>query len=821
MRPHGSLFLLSGTLIVFCSQSLLAEPPKTPVPTDPHLTVELVAMEPDIRTPTSVQVDQHGRIWVLENNTHFRPKSYTGPASDRVLILDDFGPNGRARKITVWADGFRDGMSLLVLPNGAGTLVSTRSGTIRFRDIDGDGIADERTAVLRMQTKTEYPHNGLSGLAMGPDGKIYLGLGENFGNEWILTGSDDVELRGADEGAIFRFNPDGTGLEWFALGVWNPFGITVRPDGQIFAVDNDPSGGSLCRLLHVVRGGDYGYRYRYGRTTDHPFLAWFGQIPGTLPPVCLVGEAPCGIVTYKRSGLGAFPAEYDGQLIGTTWSDHAIQRYPLEQKGVSFVSKPETIVKGDHFFRPTGIAQAPDGSLVVGDWADGEYEVHGKGRIWRIRRAQREYRPQPALAKSSPAPTSALQSLLNGSASREKIVAGFSSEDPFIFHGAVLAAAEERDIKRLSQLSISRNAKERLGALLAMRKARIPEAAALLPRWLSDDEGAVRRAALQWITEEKRVGLQPQLARALEGLPSRTTFQAYLATIQMLESGQPDPKATTKQTAEVALDPKRAPELRALALRLLPTGFADLKTDTLAKLTADESPEIQVEAVRILAARPEAKAQAELRRIATGDDKDLAAEAIAGLALSSDQPATASILRRVVANDDELTREAQRSLGTAAPASERLDVTALLALEGNPAAGRRLFFHPNGPRCYTCHTVEGRGTTIGPDLTQMGRFTPEQILEAIREPSKEIAPVYAQWHITMNDGQEAFGIDLFEDNKTTVSLLDATGRKAKYKIVDMVSREVLPISMMPPGLDATLTAQETRDLIEFLRERRD
>src|SRR4030095_16155275 len=81
-------------------------------------TVELVASEPDLRTPTAIAVDPRGRVWVLENNTHFRPKNYDAPSSDRVLILDDFGDDGRARKITTFADGFSDGMGLLLLPGG-------------------------------------------------------------------------------------------------------------------------------------------------------------------------------------------------------------------------------------------------------------------------------------------------------------------------------------------------------------------------------------------------------------------------------------------------------------------------------------------------------------------------------------------------------------------------------------------------------------------------------------------------------------------------------------------------------------------------------
>src|SRR4051794_14556458 len=64
-----------------------------PAASDNRLTVELIAKEPDIVTPTGVAVDERGRIFVIENHTHQRPAKYKGPATDRIRILEDFGPD--------------------------------------------------------------------------------------------------------------------------------------------------------------------------------------------------------------------------------------------------------------------------------------------------------------------------------------------------------------------------------------------------------------------------------------------------------------------------------------------------------------------------------------------------------------------------------------------------------------------------------------------------------------------------------------------------------------------------------------------------------
>src|SRR5207253_11035863 len=225
--------------------------------------------------------------------------------------------------------------------------------------------------------------NGLSGVAFDAEGNLYFGLGENEGLPYRLVGTDGSSASGGGEGgSIYRCRPDGSKLTRVATGFWNPFGLGIDPFGRLFAVDNDPDSRGPCRLMHIVEGGDYGYRYRNGRKGIHPFTAWDGELPGTLPMVAGTGEAPCGVLAYESTGL---PPEYRGDLIVTSWGDHVIERFRLTKRGASFTSKSEPIVRGGEDFRPVGIATAPDGSLYVSDWVDKSYPVHGKGRIWRIK----------------------------------------------------------------------------------------------------------------------------------------------------------------------------------------------------------------------------------------------------------------------------------------------------------------------------------------------------------------------------------------------------------------------------------------------------
>lgn len=349
---------------------------------DERLAIELFADAPQIVTPTGIAVDDDGRVLVIECHTHFPPEGYAGPKTDRIRAFEDTDGDGRADKITTFYEGTSATMSLAIHPDGS-VYVATRSEIFRLRDKDHDGIADERTPIAHLETAGNYPHNGLSGFAFDFAGNVYFGFGENLGADYTLIGSDDRKLLGGGEGGnIYRCRPDGSELHRVATGFWNPFHLCFDTFGRLFAVDNDPDSRPPCRLLHIVEDGDYGYRFRNGRKGLHPFTAWNGELPGTLPMVAGTGEAPSGILAYESDNL---PEDYIGDLLCTSWGDHRIDRFRLKPHGSSFISTAEPIIVGGENFRPVGIALAPDGSLYISDWVDKAYQLHGKGRIWRIK----------------------------------------------------------------------------------------------------------------------------------------------------------------------------------------------------------------------------------------------------------------------------------------------------------------------------------------------------------------------------------------------------------------------------------------------------
>ena len=149
-------------------------------------------------------------------------------------------------------------------------------------DTDDDGVGDLEETLASLDTLADYPHNGLSGMAWHPDGGLVFSLGENFGQNWTLTARDASKESGRGEGGVFRCTADGKQLRRIARGFWNPFGLLVRDDGEIFAAENDPGSRPPCRLLNIVEGADDGFQWVYGSASIHPFVAWNGELRGTL-----------------------------------------------------------------------------------------------------------------------------------------------------------------------------------------------------------------------------------------------------------------------------------------------------------------------------------------------------------------------------------------------------------------------------------------------------------------------------------------------------------------------------------------------------------
>ncbi len=863
----------TAACLLACASALGASetPGEFPRLVDDRLEISLYAADPDIVTPIGAAVDATGRLFVIESHTHLPPADYPGPKLDRIKIFEGRRPDGRAERVSVFADDVDEGNNLAFAPDGTLYVCAAKS-VFALHDRDRDGRSEGRTTVLELDTAQTYPHNQLLALTFSVDGWLYVSRGNVGGVAYAWVGADGRRLEGyGDGGDVVRCRLDGTGLERVATGFWNAFDLRFDARGRLLLVDNDPDSRGPNRLVHVVMGGDYGYRSLYGGGGIHPYQAWEGELPGTLPYVAGVGEAPSGVLDAGRAAL---PEDYRDTVLVTVWGEHNVSLVRLRPDGVSLSGRAEPFLHGGSDFRPVALAPAPDGSVFLTDWMLKDYPNHGRGRIWRIstKAGIATMPPRPPWTLPEPdADRARLESVLSLSASPTPAIGelrtALASPDPFLRNAAVtvLAGAPfHEDAKR--ELD-NPDARVRLGALLALRRADVDEPAALLVPRLQDPDLEVRLAALLWTGEKVLKTLLPAAAQAVEhpALDPRL-FEVWLATMQILHSdveklyaartpgGRIPRRPEPGFLKSLAADPDRPPALRALALFRLSDPSEPETRDLLLRLATGADPVLREAAVRVSTVARDPVAAPVLRKLALDPSLSPAtrADALAGVGLSADesllpllvdpsrevriqavrtlrfaagQPAVGPALeRRLATAEDEATASDLRfALGREDPASRPGSLEAWrerLASGGDIAAGRRAYLSPVGA-CVLCHRIDGQGGAIGPDLTVIGRTADRgQLLRSIIHPSDDVAPQFQGWEILTNDGRSIVGLQGHYRTAGGATILGLDGREVNVGEDELKVMRALPESLMPAGLHAVYSVEEFRDLIAYLESLR-
>lgn len=211
-----------------------------------------------------------------------------------------------------------------------------------FYDTDHDGVADASARLISDIAfgfdKRSADHT-TNGLEMGVDGWIYIACGD-FGF-MHATGSDGrtLQMRG---GGVVRFRPDGSGLETFADGTRNIYGISISPTLDLFARDNTNDGGGWNVRFHHLSGlEDHGYPRLFRNFAEEivPPLADYG------------GGSGCGACFLSEPGI---PPAWNNGVYTCDWGREGSFRHPVNRQGAGFMENGEPA----RFFkmpRPTDI----------------------------------------------------------------------------------------------------------------------------------------------------------------------------------------------------------------------------------------------------------------------------------------------------------------------------------------------------------------------------------------------------------------------------------------------------------------------------------
>jgi putative membrane-bound dehydrogenase-like protein len=838
MRAPNILIVLAVSLTPLVSRS--AEPVAVPEVSDPALKIELFAQEPMVQQPIGMTFTQDGKLLVIQSNTHFRPKNYTGPQHDRILWLVDADGDGKAETAEVFFEDTDMTMDIATAPDGS-IYVATRDEILRLRDDDRDGKAEKADRKLVfMATQGRYPHNGLSGLAFDGKGGLYFGMGENLGEAYTLLGSDGSKHGDKGEGGnVFHVTTEGAKLRRVANGFWNPFGMCLDKWGNVFATDNDPDSRPPNRLHHIVEGGDYGYHFRYGRSGLHPFVCWNGEIPGTLPMLAGTGEAACDVIYYApgaTKGFRGLPALWHGQLLVASWVDHAVEAYNMPDKAHAYdVAKKKNLVHGGTDFRPVAFAVAPDGSLYVSDWVKRDYELHGHGRVWHV--SAKEPRDLPgSLAEQSGITWK--QEQLDKILSKEKVTPLLAAEwlndaNPWRFAAAVTRLSRDTELLWILKGNKLPFPRQRQGLLLAVRKdaERTGAEPLLTPRhFLADADAQVRLLALLWISDQRLADHRGDVEKVLED-PKATPelFYAATTTISRLDSADVKEADLVKLLKKRIADPATRSKIKRMAMAILPDRERNVLASDLEGLITPANEADSEWFTHVLGTLRDERREPLLRKTAFDEKMPSSVRAAALMRLTITPEDAAKVASMKTSGDailDRAVKLASPDYAAPGPPASRpamQDIAGwvqyLNKLPGKPdvARGREVFLHPKLGGCVLCHRVEGLGSIAGPNLSTIGASqSTESILESLLQPSRNVAPQFECFMLSTSDGQVRTAFQLVERGGNHV-YVGLDGKTFDVKIEDIIKRERLPVSIMPEGLVMRLTDEEIRDLMAYLR----
>jgi len=272
-------------------------------------------------------------------------------------------------------------------------------------DDNSDGIADRTESLSHgYAVHIGFSGHGMSGVTVGPQGRIWWGIGDIGSNVTDKTGKHHKNI---NRGVVVRCDPDGSNFEVFAHGVRNTHEFAWDKYGNLITVDNDGDhAGERERLTYLIDGSDTGWRinWQFGKYTDpknNAYKVWMDeemyktryetrgseqadseQAAYFLPAIAQFVNGPTGLVYNPGTALS--PKYYDHFFVAEfrgSPNNSPVHAFQMTPDGAGFALKSsEEVVKG---LLPTGLDFGPEGALYIGDWING-WNTKDEGRMWKL-----------------------------------------------------------------------------------------------------------------------------------------------------------------------------------------------------------------------------------------------------------------------------------------------------------------------------------------------------------------------------------------------------------------------------------------------------
>src|SRR5687768_12576354 len=345
----------------------------------PGFEVRLFAAEPMVVNPVAMTWDERGRLWIVELYEYPLGAKPGEKGRDNVKILEDTDNDGRADKVTVFADGLNLATGLAI--GNGGVYVGQAPHLFFYKDTNGDDKADDRQIIMT-GFGLEDRHELLNGFAWGPDGALHMTHGV-FTISKVKNPDDATAPEVLMTAAVARFFPKTKKFEVISEGASNQWGVDWDAGGNAFV-----SACVIDHLFHMAPGGIY---RRQAGNPPHPYA--YELLPSIVDHRHHMA-AYAGIQVYQGD---QYPAEHKGTILMGNIHDSAVHQDRLTPSGSSFKASfvRDFVRANDGWFRPVSTQVGPDGCVWIMDWydkypcyqnanADPEGVDRTHGRIWRV-----------------------------------------------------------------------------------------------------------------------------------------------------------------------------------------------------------------------------------------------------------------------------------------------------------------------------------------------------------------------------------------------------------------------------------------------------
>jgi putative membrane-bound dehydrogenase-like protein len=319
---------------------------------------------------------------------------------ERVVRIRDTNGDGIADESRVLMEGFNDDPTWDIagglLHHDGELIIGVPPGVYRLVDENKDGVPERRVSISEgYNIHPAFGGHGISGLIVGPDGRIYWEVGDIGLNVVDKTGR---RWSYPNQGAVMRANADGSDFEVFATGIRNLQEFSFDEHGNLISVDNDGDHqGEYERLVYIPNGSDSGWRsnWQYGKYTDpknNRYNVWMdeemfkprfeGQAAHIIPPVAPHHAGPSGMAYNPGTALSEewrnhfFVSSFPGSASGAR-----IYAFKLKEDGAGFaLESDKVLLRG---ILTVGMKIGPDGALYLTDWVTG-WSSKNAGRLWKL-----------------------------------------------------------------------------------------------------------------------------------------------------------------------------------------------------------------------------------------------------------------------------------------------------------------------------------------------------------------------------------------------------------------------------------------------------